>query len=75
MPSILRAALFHFITERRLCPPQKFRLSFESSPLRTDRSPMEGLGLPIIYILWVANSASSDLVDPVGSDLLLPNPS
>jgi hypothetical protein len=32
------------------CPPQKFRLSFESSPLRTDRSPMEGLGLPILYI-------------------------
>lgn len=24
------------------CPPQKVRLSFESSSLRTDRSPMEG---------------------------------
>src|SRR5207244_9668803 len=32
------------------CPQQKFHPSFESSPLRTDRSPMERLGLPILYI-------------------------
>src|SRR6516225_2150803 len=39
------------------CPPQKFRLSFENSPLRTDRSPMEGLGLPILYILSSARKS------------------
>jgi hypothetical protein len=32
------------------CPRQNVRLRFESSSFRTDRSPMEGLGLPILYI-------------------------
>jgi hypothetical protein len=41
---------FSLVLERPSCPPQKVRLSFESSSLRSDRSPMEGLGLPILYI-------------------------